>query len=58
VTVWENAVASRKLPKDLFRGEMDAWWEVTEEGRQLPTYIGRLRRELQVDKGALEKLGM
>jgi hypothetical protein len=58
VTVWENAVAPRKLPRDLFRGEMDAWWEVTEDGRQLPTYLGRLRRELQVDKTALEKLGM
>lgn len=56
VTVWENAVASRKLPKDLFRGEMDAWWEVTEDGRQRPTFIGGLRRELQVDKAALEKL--
>jgi hypothetical protein len=55
VTVWENAVASKKLPKDLFRGEMDAWWEVT-DGRQRPTFIGALRRELQVDKAALEKL--
>ena len=58
VTVWENAVASRKLPKDLFRGEMDAWWEVNEDGRQLPTYIGQLRTELQVDRAALDKLGM
>lgn len=57
VTVWENGVASRRLPKDLFRGEMDAWWEVN-EGRQLPTFIGKLRRELEVDKAALEKLGM
>jgi hypothetical protein len=56
VTVWENAVASKKLPKDLFRGEMDAWWEATEDGRQRPTFIGGLRRELQVDKAALEKL--
>jgi hypothetical protein len=58
VTVYENAVASRKLPKDLFRGDMDAWWEVTPEGRQLPTFIGGLRRELQVDKKALEELGI
>ena len=58
ITVWENAVATRKLPKDLFRGEMDAWWEVTPEGRQLPTFIGALRRALQVDKKTLEELGM
>jgi hypothetical protein len=58
VTVWENAAASRKLPKDLFQGEMDAWWEVTEDGRQLPIYIGQLRRELQVDRAALDKLGI
>ena len=58
VTVWENAVATRKLPKDIFRGEMDAWWEVTEDGRQLPAFIGELRRDLQVDKKALDKLGM
>ncbi len=56
VTVWENAVAKRKLPKDLFKGEMDACWEATPEWRQLPTFIGGLRRELQVDKAALEKL--
>jgi hypothetical protein len=58
VTVYENAVATRKLPKDLFRGEMDACWEVTPEGRQLPTFIGPLRRELQVDKKTLEELGL
>ena len=58
VTVWENAVATRKLPKDLFRGEMDAWWEVTGDGWQLPTFIGELRRDLQVDKKALDRLGM
>ena len=55
--VWENAVALKKLPNDLFRGEMDAWCEVT-DGRQRPTFIGALRRELQVDKAALEKLEM
>jgi hypothetical protein len=58
VTVYENAVAIRKLPKDLFRGEMDAWWEVTPEGRQLPTFIGSLRRELHVDKKTFEELGI
>jgi hypothetical protein len=58
VTVWENAVATRKLPKDLFRGDMDAWWEVTSEGRQLPTFIGSLRRKLGVDRRALGQLGM
>jgi hypothetical protein len=57
VTVWENAIATRKLPKDLFKGEMDAWWEV-ESGRQLPTFIGSQRRDLQVDKKALDRLGI
>ena len=58
VTVWENAVATRKLPKDIFRGQMDAWWEVTEDWRQLPIFIGDLRRELQVDKKALDNFGI
>ena len=58
VTVYENAIARRKLLTDLFRGEMDAWWEVTPDGRQLPTFIGSLRRELQVDKKTLEELGI
>jgi hypothetical protein len=58
VTVWENGVASRELPKDLFRGEMDARWEATEDGRQLLTFIGDLRRHLQVDKKALDTLGI
>ena len=53
ITVWENAVATRKLPKALFRGEMDAWWEVTPEGRQLPTFIGTLRRDLKVTRRRL-----
>jgi hypothetical protein len=57
VTVWENAVATRKLPRDMLRGEMDAWREVTEDGRQVPPFIGELRRELQVDKRVLEQLG-
>jgi hypothetical protein len=58
MTVWENAVATRKLPKDIFRGQMDAWWEVTEDWRQLPIFVGDLRRELQVDKKALDNLGI
>jgi hypothetical protein len=58
VSVWENAVATRKLPKDMFRGEMDVWWEVSPDGRQLPTYIGTKRRELEVDKSALDNLGI
>ena len=49
VTVWENAVAARRVPQDLFRGPMDAWWEATEEGQRLG-YIGQLRRELDIDK--------
>jgi hypothetical protein len=52
VTVWENAVASRKLPKDLFRffrGDMDAWWETDGTGRQSLTFIGDRRRTLGVD---------
>jgi hypothetical protein len=58
VTVWENAVASKKLPKDLFSGSMDAWWEVTPDFRQLPAFIGDLRRDLEVDKCAMQKMGL
>jgi len=58
VSVWENAVAPRKLPKDLFKGDMDVWWEVSPDGRQLPTYIGTKRRELEVDKAAFDNLGL
>jgi hypothetical protein len=58
VTVWENAIANRKLPRDLFKGEMDAWWEVSSDGRQLPTYIGDLRRALDVDTSTLTRLGL
>ena len=48
VTVWENAVATRKLPGDLFKGEMDAWYEVS-EGHQTLTFAGEHRRTLGVD---------
>ena len=49
VTVWENATAVRKLPKDMFRGEMDARWEVSNAGQDL-TFIGERRRNLKVDQ--------
>jgi hypothetical protein len=48
VTVWENAVATRKLPKDMFRGEMDAWWESSGDEQRL-TFVGEHRRALGVD---------
>jgi hypothetical protein len=48
VTVWENAVATRKLPGDLFKGEMDAWYEVS-EGHQTLTFTGERRRMLGAD---------
>jgi hypothetical protein len=46
VTVWENAVAAKRLPKGLFRGEMDAWWEADNIGGQGLTFIGDRRRSL------------
>jgi hypothetical protein len=49
VTVWQNATATKRLPPDLFRGNLDAWCEVTEEGQGF-TYIGDYRRELGIDK--------
>lgn len=49
LTVWENALASRKLPDDMFRGEMDAWWEADGKGNQSLTFIGARRRELGID---------
>ena len=48
VTVWQNAVAPRKLPSDLFKGEMDAWYECS-DGRQMLTFTGERRRSLGVD---------
>lgn len=48
VIVWENAVATKKLPSDLFRGEMDAWWKVS-PGEQTLTFAGERRRALGVD---------
>src|SRR5260370_22051290 len=49
VTVWESAVALRKLPSDLFRGDMDAWWETDGNGGQSLTFVGDRRRALGVD---------
>jgi hypothetical protein len=49
VTDWENAVATRKLPTDMFRGEMDAWWEADGRGEQSLNFIGERRRALGVD---------
>jgi hypothetical protein len=43
VTVWENAVASTRLPRDLFRGPLDQWWSVEGDAQEL-TFVGeRLR---------------
>lgn len=49
ITVWENAVASKKLPADLFRGEMDAWYEFAENHQTLG-FVGERRRSLDVDR--------
>lgn len=48
-TVWENGAAKRRLPQDLFRGPMDAWW-TCDEDRQGPSFIGERRRTLGIDK--------
>jgi hypothetical protein len=48
VTVWENAAATKKLPSDLFKGEMDAWYEFS-DGHQTLTFVGGRRRSLGVD---------
>lgn len=48
ITVWENGTAPRRLPQDLFRGEMDAWWEYS-SGEQRLSFIGERRRALGVE---------
>jgi hypothetical protein len=48
VTVWENGTAAKNLPRDLFRGEMDAWYEAL-SGEQVLTFVGERRRSLGVD---------
>jgi hypothetical protein len=49
VTVWENVTAKRRLPQDIFRGEMDAWWTCDEEG-QSRSFVGQKRLALKIDK--------
>lgn len=49
VTVWENGTAKRRLPHDIFRGPMDAWW-TCDEDQQGPSFIGERRLALGVDK--------
>jgi hypothetical protein len=48
-TVWENGTAKRRLPQDLFRGPMDAWW-TCDEDQQGPSFIGERRLALGIDK--------
>ena len=49
VTVWENGTAKHRLPQDIFRGDMDAWWTCDEEG-QSRSFIGQRRLALKIDK--------
>lgn len=49
VTVWENGTAKHRLPRDLFRGPMDAWW-TCDEDRQGPSFVGERRVALGIDK--------
>jgi hypothetical protein len=49
ITVWQNATANQKLPNDLFRGEMDAWWEFSGDAQAL-TFVGERRRSLGIDE--------
>jgi hypothetical protein len=46
VTVWENAVASKPLPRDLFRGPLDQWWSFEGDAQEL-SYVGDRLRELR-----------
>jgi hypothetical protein len=48
-TVWENGAAKRRLPQDLFRGPMDAWW-TCDDDQQGPSFIGERRFALGIDK--------
>ena len=48
VTVWENGVAPLRLPRHMFRGDMDAWW--THDGdEQTLSYVGDRRQRLGID---------
>jgi hypothetical protein len=49
VTVWENGTATRRLPRDLFHGNMDAWW-TADGGEQSLSYVGERRARLRVDR--------
>ncbi len=49
VRVWENGTAKRRLPQDLFRGPMDAWW-TCDEDRQWQSFIGERLLALGIDK--------
>jgi hypothetical protein len=49
ITVWENGTAKRRLPQDIFRGDMDAWWTCDEEG-QSRSFVGQRRLALKIDK--------
>ena len=46
VTVWENAVSSKPLPRDLFRGSLDQWWSVEGDVQDL-SFVGNRLRELR-----------
>jgi hypothetical protein len=46
VTVWENGVASKPLPRDLFRGSFDQWWSIEGDTQEL-TFVGERLRELR-----------
>jgi hypothetical protein len=48
VTVWENGTAKRRLPQDIFRGDMDTWWTCGERG-QIRSYAGQERLTLRID---------
>ena len=47
VTVFENGTAKRRLPQDLFRGPMDAWWGI-DEREQCLTFQGHRRLALGI----------
>jgi len=49
VTVWENGTAKRRLPQDIFRGDMDAWWTCDAEG-QARSFVGQRRLALKIDR--------
>jgi hypothetical protein len=49
VTVWENGAAKQRLPQDILRGDMDAWWTCDNEMQAL-TYVGHRRLALKIDK--------